>query len=103
MILGLDVGRQVIKTVTVEKQRSGGYKLLHVAQRLIPEQHKAYDPEAVSRPIVVMAIKEILKQQKNKSETCAKSCKQYQRHQCQCSSNHDNGYGDGRIAISAHF
>ena len=64
MILGLDVGRQVIKTVTVEKQRSGGYKLLHVAQRLIPEQHKAYDPEAVSRPIVVMAIKEILKQQK---------------------------------------
>lgn len=64
MILGLDVGRQYIKTVTVEKQRSGGYKLVNAAERLIPEQHKAFDPEEVSRPLVVMAIKEILKQQK---------------------------------------
>jgi len=64
MILGLDIGRQYIKTVVLEKHRSGGYKLINAAERLIPEQHKAFDPEDVNRPLVVMAIKEILKQQK---------------------------------------
>lgn len=64
MILGLDIGRQYVKAVTVEKQRGGGFKLLNAGMRLVPEQHRAYDPEEVSKPLISMALKELMKQQK---------------------------------------
>lgn len=64
MILGLDIGRQYIKSVTVEKQRGGEFKLLSAGMRLVPEQHKAYDPESVNKPLITMAVKELMKQQK---------------------------------------
>jgi hypothetical protein len=44
MFLGLDIGRQYVKMVSVEKIKEG-YKILDAGSRLIPEPNSAFDPE----------------------------------------------------------
>ena len=61
MHIGLDIGRQVIKLVGLEKHKSG-FKILKTAQRLIPEESRPYDPEKIDSPLRVIAIKELLRQ-----------------------------------------
>ena len=58
MILGLDIGRQFVKAVLLEQTR-GGTKVLNAGIRLVPEQHKAYDPELIGKPMWVMAIRAV--------------------------------------------
>jgi type IV pilus assembly protein PilM len=65
MILGLDIGRQFVKAVLLEKTR-GGTKVLNTGIRLVPEQHKAYDPELVGKPLWVMAVRELMREMKIK-------------------------------------
>ncbi|MBJ13606.1 MAG: hypothetical protein CMG62_11125 [Candidatus Marinimicrobia bacterium] len=62
MYLGLDIGRQYIKMVAVDKTRDG-YKILDAGSRLVPEPNSAFDPEKVDRPHWVMAVKELFRQQ----------------------------------------
>ena len=61
MYIGLDIGRQVVKLVALEKSKTG-YKVVKTAQRFIPDQNRPYDPEKVDLPIRVIAIKELLRQ-----------------------------------------
>ncbi|MDP6684430.1 MAG: type IV pilus assembly protein PilM [Candidatus Marinimicrobia bacterium] len=61
MYLGLDIGRQVVKLVALEKIKSG-FKVMKTAQRLIPEQSRPFDPEKIDSPMRVIAIKELLRQ-----------------------------------------
>ena len=63
MILGLDIGRQFVKAVLLEKTR-GGTKVLNTGIRLVPEQHKAFDPELIGKPLWVMAVKELMREMK---------------------------------------
>ena len=44
MNLGLDIGRQFVKAVLLEKNR-GGTKIINTGIRLVPDQNKSYDPE----------------------------------------------------------
>ena len=46
MYLGLDIGRQYVKMVTVEKTRDE-YKVLDAGLRLVPELNATYDPEKI--------------------------------------------------------
>ena len=62
MYLGLDIGRQFVKMVTVNKTKDG-YKVLDAGQRLVPEPNRAFDPDKVDRYHWVMAVKELLRQQ----------------------------------------
>ncbi len=63
MIVGLDIGRQVIKAVAVEKTKAG-FKLLNIGERLVPESNKAFDPDSITQPIWVIAIREVLRDMK---------------------------------------
>ena len=62
MLVGLDIGRQYIKIVAMNKTKDG-YKLLDAGQRLVPEPNQAFDPDKIDTHHWVMAIKELLKQQ----------------------------------------
>ena len=62
MFLGLDIGRQYIKMVTMNKTKDG-YKLLDAGHRLVPEPNQAFDPDKIDTHHWVMAIKELLRQQ----------------------------------------
>ena len=62
MFVGLDIGRQYIKIVAMNKTKDG-YKLLDAGQRLVPEPNQAFDPDKIDTHHWVMAIKELLKQQ----------------------------------------
>ena len=62
MYLGLDIGRQYVKMVSVEKYRDE-YKILDAGLRLVPELNATYDPEKVDHTHWVMAVKELLRQQ----------------------------------------
>ena len=62
MYLGLDIGRQFIKLVTVEKVKDG-FKVLDAGTRLVPEPNSAYDPEKIDKTHWVMAVKELFRQQ----------------------------------------
>ena len=62
MYLGLDIGRQFIKMVTVEKVKDG-FKVLDAGTRLVPEPNSAYDPEKIDKTHWVMAVKELFRQQ----------------------------------------
>ena len=62
MYLGLDIGRQFVKMVTVNETKDG-YKVLDAGQRLVPEPNRAFDPDKVDRYHWVMAVKELLRQQ----------------------------------------
>lgn len=61
MILGLDIGRQVIKMATMDVDKQG-FTLLDVGERMIFDLNQTYDPEKISKPYWVMAIKELLAQ-----------------------------------------
>ena len=61
MYIGIDIGRQVVKLVSLEKNKSG-YRVLKTAQRLIPDANRPFDPEKIDSPIRVIAIKELLRQ-----------------------------------------
>lgn len=62
MYLGLDIGRQYIKMVSVEKTKDG-FKVLDAGTRLVPEPNSAYDPEKINKTHWVMAVKELFRQQ----------------------------------------
>ncbi len=62
MYLGLDIGRQYVKMVSVEKIKEG-YKILDAGSRLIPEPNSAFDPEKIDQTHWVMAVKELFRQQ----------------------------------------
>ena len=62
MYLGLDIGRQYVKMVAVDKTKDG-YRILDAGTRLVPEPNTAYDPEKIDRPHWVMAVKELFRQQ----------------------------------------
>ena len=62
MFLGLDIGRQYVKMVSVEKIKDG-YKVLDAGSRLVPEPNSAFDPEKIDQTHWVMAVKELLRQQ----------------------------------------
>ena len=61
MQIGLDIGRQYVKMVVVEKTRDG-LKLLNVDSKLIPEKNKPFDPENIDAHLIVMAVKELINQ-----------------------------------------
>ena len=62
MFLGLDIGRQYVKMVTMNKTKDG-YKVLDAGHRLVPEPNQAFDPDKIDTHHWVMAIKELLRQQ----------------------------------------
>ena len=62
MFLGLDIGRQYVKMVAMNKTKDG-YKLIDAGQRLVPEPNQAFDPDKIDTHHLVMAIKELLRQQ----------------------------------------
>ncbi len=62
MYLGLDIGRQYVKMVSVEKNKDG-FKVLDAGSRLVPEPNTTFDPEKVDQTHWVMAVKELLRQQ----------------------------------------
>ena len=61
MNLGLDIGRQFVKAVLLEKNR-GGTKIINTGIRLVPDQNKTYDPESITKPMWVMAIRELMRE-----------------------------------------
>ena len=63
MILGLDIGRQYIKAVVLHKTKSG-HKLVNHGLRLVPEPNQTFDPEKISQPHWVMAVRELMKEMK---------------------------------------
>lgn len=62
MLLGLDIGRQYVKMVAMNKTKDG-YRLLDAGQRLVPDPNQAFDPDKIETHHWVMAIKELLRQQ----------------------------------------
>ncbi|NQU67087.1 MAG: type IV pilus assembly protein PilM [Candidatus Marinimicrobia bacterium] len=58
MILGLDIGRQVVKMVTMEVNKQK-IKILDVGERSLFDVNQTYDPDKVSKPYWAMAIKEL--------------------------------------------
>jgi|TARA_B100000470_G_scaffold169950_1_gene134382 type IV pilus assembly protein PilM len=62
MFLGLDIGRQYVKMVAMNKTKDG-YKLLDAGHRLVPDPNQAFDPDKIETHHWVMAIKELLRQQ----------------------------------------
>ncbi len=63
MILGLDIGRQYIKAVVLDKSKDH-YKLVNHGLRLVPEPHKTFDPEQISTVHWVMATRELMQEMK---------------------------------------
>ena len=61
MNLGLDIGRQFVKAVLLEKNR-GGTKIVNTGIRLVPDQNKSYDPELITKPMWVMAVRELMRE-----------------------------------------
>ena len=62
MYLGLDIGRQYVKMVSIEKTKDG-FKVLDAGTRLVPEPNSTFDPEKIDRPHWVMAVRELFRQQ----------------------------------------
>ena len=65
MFLGLDIGRQYVKAVMLEKIKDG-HKILGTGIRSVPDPNKAYDPETANKTLWSMAIKELLREMKLK-------------------------------------
>ena len=63
MLIGLDIGRQYIKVVAMNKLKDG-YRIIDAGQRLVPDPNQAFDPDKIDTHHWVMAIKELLRQQK---------------------------------------
>ena len=62
MFVGLDIGRQYVKIVAMNKTKEG-YKILDAGHRLVPEPNQAFDPDKTDIHHWVMAVKELLRQQ----------------------------------------
>ena len=62
MFVGLDIGRQYVKIVAMNKTKEG-YKILDAGQRLVPEPNQAFDPDKTDTHHWVMAVKELFRQQ----------------------------------------
>ena len=62
MFVGLDIGRQYVKIVAMNKTKDG-YKILDAGNRLVPEPNQAFDPDKTDTHHLVMAVKELLRQQ----------------------------------------
>ena len=62
MFLGLDIGRQYVKMIAMNKTKDG-YKLLDAGHRLVPDPNQAFDPDKIETHHWVMAVKELLRQQ----------------------------------------
>ena len=62
MFLGLDIGRQYVKMIAMNKTKDG-YKLLDAGHRLVPDPNQAFDPDKIDTHHWVMAVKELLRQQ----------------------------------------
>ena len=62
MLVGLDIGRQYIKVVAMNKIKDG-YKIIDAGQRLVPDPNQAFDPDKIDTHHWVMAIKELIRQQ----------------------------------------
>ena len=62
MFLGLDIGRQYVKMVAMNKAKEG-YKIIDAGQRLVPEPNQSFDPDKIDTHHWVMAIKELFRQQ----------------------------------------
>ena len=62
MFLGLDIGRQYVKMIAMNKTKDG-YKLLDAGHRLVPDPNQAFDPDKMETHHWVMAVKELLRQQ----------------------------------------
>ena len=63
MLVGLDIGRQYIKVVAMNKVKDG-YKIIDAGKRLVPDPNQAFDPDKIDTHHWVMSIKELLRQQK---------------------------------------
>lgn len=61
MIVGLDIGRQYVKAVQLDKTRSG-YKVQNAVTRLVPEPNRPFDPEKIDNPAWVVAIRELFRE-----------------------------------------
>jgi len=62
VFVGLDIGRQYVKIVAMNKTKDG-YKILDAGHRLVPEPNQAFDPDKTDTHHWVMAVKELLRQQ----------------------------------------
>ena len=62
MFVGLDIGRQYVKIVAMNKTKDG-YKLLDAGHRLVPEPNQAFDPDETDTHHWVLAVKELHRQQ----------------------------------------
>ena len=62
MFVGLDIGRQYVKVVAMNKVKDG-FKIIDAGFRLVPDPNQAYDPDKLDTHHWVMAIKELLRQQ----------------------------------------
>ena len=62
MFVGLDIARQYVKIVAMNKTKDG-YKILDAGHRLVPEPNQAFDPDKTDIHHWVMAVKELLRQQ----------------------------------------
>ena len=62
MFVGLDIGRQYVKVVAMNKLKDG-FKIIDAGFRLVPDPNQAYDPDKLDTHHWVMAIKELLRQQ----------------------------------------
>ena len=81
MYIGLDIGRQVVKLVALEKSKTG-FKVVKTAQRVIPDQSRPYDPEKIDLPIRVIAIKELLRQNGIKPKRISKKTYPHGWYRC---------------------
>ena len=63
MYLGLDIGRQFVKGVVIDKHKHDT-RIVKTGIRLVPEQHRAFDPDQITKPHRVMAVQELMKEMK---------------------------------------
>jgi len=63
MYLGLDIGRQFVKAVVVDKNKLDT-RIVKFGIRLVPDQNRAFDPDQITKPHRVMAVQELMKEMK---------------------------------------
>lgn len=63
MILGLDIGRQFVKAVVLDKHK-GRHKLINHGIRMVPDANHTFDPDKITQPHWVMVVRELMKEMK---------------------------------------
>ena len=105
MLVGLDIGRQYIKIVAMNKTKDG-YKLLDAGQRLVPEPNQAFDPDKIDTHHWVMAIKDIKKGEELTCDYGFSYDENYKQFPCKCRSKNCCGYivrAESRWRINKKF